>query len=169
MTTPPGEDRHRSRRNQRILLLLLIGIGSGAVAYLGWPCVRRGYCPGPGEALGTAIAAVFLAAWLLLPGSGRVLADERGLIIQRHRVPWAAIRSIAWVYEPRGKALLPRVEIGLRDVAGYKSPRMGRLRFEPEDLDLAPQEFWEMVQERAKPHHVIVLSMPPAQWTPWQA
>jgi hypothetical protein len=161
VTRPPSEDRRRHRRNRRLLALVLLAGAAGVLAYLGMGCVLRSYCPGPGRLLATAVLALVLAAWLLLPGSGSLAVGKQGLEIYRQRVPWDAMRTIAWVYEQGRGTLLPRIEIGLRDVAGYKSPRAGRLMIDPDDLDLSPEVFWEIVQERAKPHHVIVLSTPP--------
>jgi hypothetical protein len=162
--TPLDDDERRARRSRRVLKLALLGLASAGAAYLGRGCAVRSYCPGFDELLAVATISAIMIVWFPLPHADRVVADDQGLLIYRTRVPWKGVRAIAWVYEAAPKAPRAMIEIRLRKTRSYKPPRARRLRFDPEDLEMTPAEFWMVVQERT-PHHVLVLSTPPATGT----
>lgn len=161
---PLDEEQRRRRRNRRLLTAAALGTAAATVAYVGWSCNTYGACNAVGELLGVATCCVAMMMWFLLPGSDRVVLDDQGLAINRRRVPWAGVRSIKWVYEADRLGPGSMVEIGLQQASGYRPPRARYLRFDPDDLEVTPAEFWAAVQERT-PHRVLVLNTPPTLGT----
>lgn len=157
---PLDEDQRRRRRNRQVLTAVAFGVVAATLTYVEWSLDVFT----TGELAATATVAFLIAIWLLLPGSDRVVFDDEGLVINRRHVPWAAVRSIKWLYEADEMGPASRIEIGLREAAGYKPPRIGRLRFDPEHLDVTPGDFWAVAQERT-PHHVLLLNGPPGSGT----
>jgi hypothetical protein len=152
---------HEARWRRIRLSLILVAVAGGVLTPFGWSCMRRDYCPGAGELIGLTTFAVVVLFWTFLPRSRDVLVDDRGMVIHRHRVPWNAIRSIAWVHEPNARGSTPVIEIGVQRTPGYRAPRAGRLTVDPRDLPMTPADLWKTVVEQAQPHHVLVLSTPP--------
>lgn len=142
---------------RRALMAIVIALGAGIVfvAFRGWECPSS-YCSGRGRLLAVAVFGLIVAAEWIWRAKGRIVVDEKGLIINRSLVVWSEVRTMAWARARDGGQA---IQLGIQRTDGDRDPRRVILMVSRKDLmdrQMSLTEFWRKVQRQATPQNVLV-------------
>lgn len=142
---------------RRALMAIVIALGAGIVfvAFRGWECPSS-YCSGRGRLLAVAVFGLIVAAEWIWRAKGRIVVDEKGLIINRRLVVWSDVRTMAWARARDGGQA---IQLGIQRTDGDRDPRRVILMVSRKDLmdrQMSLTEFWRKVQRQATPQNVLV-------------
>ncbi len=142
---------------QRALVAIAIALGAGIVyiAFRGWECPSS-YCSGRGRLLAVAVFGLIVAAEWIWRAKGRIVVDEKGLIINRRLVVWSEVRTMAWARARDGGQA---IQLGIQQTDGDREPRRVVLTVSRKDLmdrQMSLMGFWQEVQRQANPQNVLV-------------
>lgn len=144
-----------ARRRALVALAIALGAGIVYVAFRGWECPTS-YCSGRGRLLAVAVIGLIVAAEWIWRAKGRIVVDEKGLIINRRLVVWSEVRTMAWARARDGG---PAIQLGIQQTDGGRGPRRVVLTVSRKDLmdrQMSLTEFWRKVQRQANPQNVLV-------------
>ena len=146
----PGNERS-------VAIAIALGAGIVYIAFRGWECPSS-YCSGRGRLLAVAVFGLIVAAEWIWRAKGRIVVDEKGLIINRQLVVWSEVRTMAWARARDGGQ--PDANWGIQQTDGDREPRQSRSdglsRKDLMDRQMSLMGFWQEVQRQANPQNVLV-------------